>query len=385
VDDTDHRAQLENLQRELDNLERPPETTLEILGQSRAEQRWEELLVYFLDSTNPHGFDTDVLRAFLKALYSHGDTSMSGPLRNLENVEVSSQVSTGNGILDILLRQPDEWFVCIELKVDSPETNAQTDRYADATRIGDLDKRQHSGTEEYVYIAPEKASASVSEDFVDISWEQIVPELETVLTDGFGKYPSKSSAQLADFIDTIQLELNMGDINQISEETVLYTEYAETINRVQDAFERDKERLYNSLEEMFFAEFGRGEWTSNTRPNTYIQFYKPEWRDVGPGTNIEYEPHLSLNRKQPTMRLRLDIEHTGKDKIREQLSSRVSQEAFEAAGWEYVDGTYPLVAKSVPIDIENPEASVQEAIEELQQLHALVGEPIEEIINKYTE
>lgn len=385
VDETDHRAQLEDLQRELDNIERPPETTLEILGQSRVEQRWEELLVYFLDSSNPHGFDTGVLRAFLRALYSHGSTSLSGSLRNLENVEVSSQVSTGNGIFDILLRQPDKWFVCIELKVDSPETNAQTDRYVEATRLGDLDTRQHSGTDEYVYIAPKEAPASVSEDFVDISWEHIVAELETVLTDGFGKYPSKSSAQLSDFIDTIQLELNMGNINQISEETVLYTEYTETINRVQEAFERDKERLYNSIEETFFAEFGHDEWTSNTRPNTYIQLYKPEWRDIGSGTNIEYEPHLSLNQKQPTIRLRLDIEHTGKDKIREKLSSKVSQEAFEDAGWEYVDDVYALAAKSVPLDIENPQASVQEAIEELQQLHGLMGEPIEEIVNEYTE
>lgn len=355
------------------------------MGQSRVEQRWEELLVYFLDSSNPHGFDTDVLRAFLRALHSHGNTSMSGSLRNLGNVEVSSQVSTGNGILDILLRQPDEWFVCIELKVDSPETNAQTDRYAEATRIGDIDTRQHSGTDEYVYIAPKEAPVSVAETFVDISWEHVVAELETVLSDGFGKYPSKSSAQLADFIDTIQLELNMGDINQISEETVLYTEYAETINRVQEAFERDKERLYNSIEEAFFAEFGHEEWASNTRPNTYIQLYKPEWRDIGPGTNIEYEPHLSLNQKQPTIRLRLDIEHKGKEEIREKLSSRVSQEAFEDAGWEYLDGAYALVAKSVPLDVENPQASVQGAIEDLQQLHGLVGEPIEEIVNEHTE
>jgi len=94
---------------------------------------------------------------FLSALYSHGDTSMFGSLRNLENVEVSSQVSTGNGIFDILLRRPDKWFVCIELKVDSPETSAQTERYAEATRLGDLDTRQHSGTDEYVYIAPKEA------------------------------------------------------------------------------------------------------------------------------------------------------------------------------------------------------------------------------------
>ena len=385
VNETDYRAQLENLQQELDNIERPPETTLEILGQSRAEQQWEELLVYFLDSTNPHGFGADVLRGFLRAIYSHSDTAISGPLRNLEDVEVSSQVSTGNGIFDILLQQRDEWFVCIELKVDSPETNAQTDRYAEATMLGELNTRQHSGTNEYVYIAPEDAPASVSEDFVDITWEQIVAELETVLTDGFGKYPSKSSAQLADFIDTIQLELNMGDINEISEETVLYTEYAETINRVHDAFERDKTRIYNSLEETFFAEFGHDEWDSNTRPSAYIQFYKPEWRKIGPGTNIEYEPHLSLNQKQPKIRLRLDIEHTGNDEIRKKLSSRVSQEVFEDAGWEYLDGVYPLVAKSVQIDIENPQASVQEAIEELQQLHDLVGEPIEEIVNEYTQ
>jgi len=385
VSENDLRDQLADLEWELANIERPPETTLEILGQSRVEQRWEELLVYFLDSINPHGFETDVLRAFLRALYSHSDTSISGPLRNLEAVEVKSQVSTGNGIFDILLRQPGEWFICIELKVDSPETDRQTVRYAEATRLGDIDTRQHRGTEEYIYIAPSEAPTSASEDFVDISWEHIVPELKSVLTDSFGNYPSKSSAQLADFLDTIHLELNMGDINQISEETVLYTEYAETIKRVQDAFERDKDRLYNSLEEAFFTAFGHDEWTSNTRPNRYIQFYKPEWRNVGRGTNIEYEPHLSLNQKQPTFRLRLDIEHTGKDKIREQLLSRVSQEAFEERGWEYVDGAYALVAKSIQVDIENPQASVNESVEELQELHNLVGEPIEEIVDDDTE
>ena len=92
-----------------------------------------------------------------------------------------------------------------------------------------------------------------------------------------------------------------------------------------------------------------------------------------------------LNQKQPTIRLQLDIEHTGKDEFREKLSSRVSQEVFEDASWEYVDGAYALVAKSVPLDIENPQASVQEAIEELKQLHSLVGEPIAEIANGYTK
>jgi hypothetical protein len=38
VDKIDYRAQLEDLQQGLDNIERPPETTLEILGQSRVER-----------------------------------------------------------------------------------------------------------------------------------------------------------------------------------------------------------------------------------------------------------------------------------------------------------------------------------------------------------
>ncbi len=385
VANNDLREQLEDLDWKLANIERPPETTLEILGESRVEQRWEELLVYFLDPTNPHGFGTDVLRAFLRALQAHSDTALSGPLRNLETVEVTSQVSTENGIFDVFLRQPDEWFVCIELKVDSPESNAQTDRYAEATSLGNINTQRYSGTEAYVYLAPKEAPASVADEFVDISWEYIVDELADVLNDSFGKYPTKSSAQLADFIDTIHLELNMGDINEISEETVLYTEYAETITRVQEAFERDRDRIYNSLEEALFAEFGQDRWNSNTRSNRYIQFYKPEWRNIGPGTNIEYEPHLSLNQQQPKFRLRMDIEKTGKNEIREALLSRVSQEAFEEAGWEYVDGSYAFVAKPVPLDIENPQASIREAVEEFQQLHAIVAEPIEEIVEDYSQ
>jgi len=75
----------------------------------------------------------------------------------------------------------------------------------------------------------------------------------------------------------------------------------------------------------------------------------------------------------------------GKNEIREKLSSKVIQGTFEDAGWEYIDGAYALVAKSVSLDIENPEASVQEAIAELLQIHSLVGDHIEEIVDKYTE
>lgn len=380
-------SRLQEIQETLSTVDRPPTTTLDILGESKQERYWQALLVYFLDNNNPHGLNTDVLEAFVNALAAHNDIALPRERGKLEDVKVQSEVPTGNGPFDILLWCKDSWYVCIELKVDSGETGSQTERYAQASELGDLVVDQHDGVGEYVYLAPSDAQPPKSDTFVDISWEHVVPYFEDVLRTDRGQYPSKSRAQFADYLDTITQTLNMDELTTISEETRLYTEYADTIDRLLDSYEKDKNKIFKGLETAFFADLNgnRQDWISNNRPKRYINFAKEDWGNVGSGVTIEYEPHVHLNRDNPRILLRLDIEHGEKQKIRNQLSNKLSQgevDSLQEDGWEIVDGGYAYISKPVTLDLENPDDSIQHASKELHKLREVVEPYIEEIVTE---
>jgi hypothetical protein len=363
---------------------------LEIIGQSQQERYWQSLLVYFLDPDNPHGFGSDVLTAFLEAIAAHPDTAFDTPVHDTTQVTIQSEVPTGSGPVDLLLALDDEWFLCIELKVASPETGNQTVRYATAPTIGDIVVSEHAGTAEYVYLAPEPAPAPSSGEFVDISWRHVVDQLEHVLQGSQGLYPAKSSAQLADYLDTIKRALNMTDLDGISTETALYTEHYELIDQLTEAYESDKQRLFQALEEAFFAatDVDQADWSVNNPNTNYVNFYKDDWQNLDTGTSIEYEPHVHLKREEPRILLRLDIEHGDKQTVREEFHALLSDEelaTLDANGWDIVDGSYAYLATSVPIDFEAPEKSVRRAAQELHQLGAIVEPHIEQVVEAHRQ
>ncbi|WP_239640201.1 PD-(D/E)XK nuclease family protein [Halorubrum coriense] len=385
MSETTLETHLQDIEERLAGVDRPPTTTLDILGEAKRERYWEDLLVYFLDSSNPHGFGSDVLQAFLNAITAHDSTSLSSTRSDLGQIEVHSQVPTEDGVFDILLWCEDAWYVVIELKVDAAETGVQTRRYAQATELGDLDVSQHDGVSEYVYLAPGNARSSKSETFVDISWESVVPYFEDVLRTSHGQYPSKSYAQFADYLDTIQQTLNMDDFTTISDETKLYTEYADTIDRLVQAYEDDKNKVFNRLETAFFGELDgdHEEWTVNNRPNTYINFAKKDWGNVAGSVTIEYELHVHLNRDHPDIRLRLDIERGDKQQIRQQLHTKLNEnelDRLENNGWEIVDSSYAYFAKSVPLDTEQPDDSIRNAIQTLHSFRQIVEPSLTDIV-----
>ncbi len=96
MNNTNLENDLQEIENQISDVDRPPATTLDILGAAKRERYWEALLVYFLNPDNPHGFGTDVLAAFLNALSDHEGTSLSPRLYNLERVTVQSQVPTEN-------------------------------------------------------------------------------------------------------------------------------------------------------------------------------------------------------------------------------------------------------------------------------------------------
>lgn len=160
----------------LPEVAEPPKSMLRILGSPRAEQKWNTLLAYLIDPSQPHGFGADLLKAFLEKASKVTDDEIDYYHRDIEQVTVDTEVeSPQNNRPDILIRASDEWFVCIESKVDSSEGDRQTQRYIEDTHIDNEEKDEYpEGGRHYLFLSKRFAPDSSAAGFEDIYWRQVV-------------------------------------------------------------------------------------------------------------------------------------------------------------------------------------------------------------------
>ena len=264
---------------QLPDLANPPETTLSILGEARTEAHWEAFFTYFLDTDAPHGFGTDLLEAFLTALSRHSTSTLDPPAYQLPEIRIESQIGADDGVPDILLWVPNEWFCCIELKAHSGESDDQTVRYADSAKLGSLtvgdfaEENRH-----YVYLAPESKPDPASEEFARLAWQDVVPSFTEILSTSRGRYPEKSRAQFADFVDTLQDELAMTEYSKYEREKVaLAIEYGPEIDTVQSALQSFVEEELTNWE-ADFASVAPDGWDTELGGQIYPRMIHDQWR-----------------------------------------------------------------------------------------------------------
>jgi hypothetical protein len=251
---------------------------LSILGEARSETSWEALLEYFLDPTAPNGMDTDILEAFFGAVSAATQSDISPRPHHLSSVDVESQVAADDGVPDLLLWVSDEWFCCVELKSHSGESNDQTLRYADSESLGPLTVEEFSPVDRhYIYLAPSTTPPPASDVFVTLDWEAVVDEIRTNLNENRGRYPVKSSAQLADFLDTIEDELNMTDQERYQREKAqLVIDHNEAIEEALTALD-DVVAAELTAWQDDFADVASSSWNTALAGNKYARAYRDEW------------------------------------------------------------------------------------------------------------
>lgn len=254
---------LADLRRKLDALpeaEEPPPTTLEVLGQSSNEDDWQQILIHFLTPDRAHGFDHAVLEHVLTALSDSDALGYSFSRFDLENVRIEQEVTTDDGIPDIVIWSSEDWFICFEVKIYASETNNQTRRYVDIEEFGgiNLDKDEvPDDGHNYVYLAPEPSSSPSSDEFVEVSWEWLASELQTFLAESYGEYPARSTAQLDEFVDTVRSELTMTEYQENQQEKAeLHVRYYDEIHEVEEAFDEGWEELKNKWGDQLIDNLG---------------------------------------------------------------------------------------------------------------------------------
>lgn len=240
------QERLETFKRHLDRLPQatePPQTTLQILGRNRYEQDWQRLLFYLLSPDEPHGLDRALLDHFLRALSNRSDLSYTFSSFDLKNISVEREVVTSNNRrADAVMWSSEDWFLCWELKLTAAEGDNQTRAYVDADSFPTINVEKESMPEDghhYVYLAPEDGPPPEADEFVPVSWEWVASQLQSFLADSHGAYPARTTAQIDDFISTINSELKMTEYSENQQEkAVLYFDYYDEIEEARDAFEQ---------------------------------------------------------------------------------------------------------------------------------------------------
>lgn len=294
---------------QLPDVEEPPQTFLHLLGKESEETDWNTILSYFLDPSEPHGFGTDLLEAFLLLLEENSELDFDFDRLDFGELTVKSewQMRTEANVKprpDITIYSGRNWFVVVEMKVDAPERNNQTWQYVCSDYIGTIDKSEFGEPEEegqpesreneksledrishnYVYLAPETADDASAPQFTNISWREVIEALGRFEYQSHGRYPAKSHAQLSDFFDTIRRELNMTDENfeeNQMEKMRLYFEYADEIDDAQEAFDEWHENIEEGgWKERFLRDFEPPSWSDRWRadPSGFGHIYRADWQ-----------------------------------------------------------------------------------------------------------
>lgn len=267
----DLRGRLRELRTSLEALpevSEPPKPTLRILGSMRAEQKWNRLLAYFLNPNQPHGFEADLLKTFLEKVAQETDLDVDYYHRDFENITIESEVtSPQNNRLDILIRTPGEWFICIESKVQASEGTRQTQRYVEDTHIGNEQKKEYpEDCMHYLFISKEYTPDSAADGFEDVYWRHIVEAFQRHLNLSHGQYPRRSVSQLEDFLSTVITVTNMEDdeFEQIQKEKIkLLSEYRNDFEELFEAAETLRQRSIDEWPELFLNELDDSLWTDD--------------------------------------------------------------------------------------------------------------------------
>lgn len=272
----DHQLQV------LDDSGQPPRSFFDVAHVSRSESAWQHTLAYFLTPDESHGFEATILESFLTLVEEHSESTFEFYEYNLKDIQVQIEASADTGRPDIVLWLEDSWFLCLELKIDATETDAQTERYTNASRFGELRTASiPSSGHNFVYLASRHANDPAADDFITITWQQIVEKFSQLFNPGITRNPARSVAQFHDFVHHIQQELYMvSEQGPNPEKVELAFEHSDTINELKDAADEFIEEYQASWDRRFEQDPPAGwteKWTTIRFGNKWGRLMKTDW------------------------------------------------------------------------------------------------------------
>jgi|GEM_PF-5125734 len=389
-------------QKELRDSEEPGDTILDVIGRSTREDAWQRLLAYFLTPARKHGYGDQILVSFLHSVERNtAIQGLDGPYDSVR-VEIEKTTSKGDRI-DLLLSQPEQWFLCIELKVEATEHHEQTKSYVDAQYLGGRDTSQFPpGGRNFLYVSPADAEEPVADDFETINWKHLLQRWDTVLdyhrTDQ-GAYPTRGIAQFAEFVAQIR--------KQVGEGTGSMEHFYRDTSRAKNAYEELAGTLTENLEHGVREITDSGNTQLRVRhkpargfpcfehgsPNR-IEIDKPLWQagrnkpTVLFEFNFHLKPHIGPGDNQhiPSVAVNLDIRggQSLKQELREGFEALVRDERYRSSGFSrpHANSKWHFLSKEIYLtETEQPISDLLDSFCTLYQFETELDQLVTQAID----
>lgn len=193
--ETDHLENFEELLDEFkklpDRVERPP-TFMEISGYPHYENVCSNILAFFMDPEEPHGFGTLVLDALTSAANITADERFDG------NISVEREVSTEAGNRIDILIESDARAILIENKIYAGASNPFDD-YADY-----LDRRIYDGRSKYKLLLTVFPTEEGREwGFANLNYDEFLYTIRAMLGHYVAAVDTRYLAMFLDFLNTL--------------------------------------------------------------------------------------------------------------------------------------------------------------------------------------
>lgn len=290
---------------ELDQGTQRPKGIFSVLSGPR-EKQYQNILRYFLDPKQPHGFGYTLLETFLNCIGFH-EFNLTG-----QHIEIDDEVHIAgdwsDGRIDLIisggnsLSSHPRWAVFLELKVGAEEGTNQTTTYAKADGWNvswfETDELTVDQLDDKRYVYMKRAAADIPTDstgtFDVVNWRDIVKAFEAELRESLYQYPNRSVIQFTDFIRSLKETEGMEsdiDEDELNERLNLYFEHDRLIRQVEKAnsqFESDFEDLSAYLTDNWERkllkkfDFESSGWKTSPGTNPKWQGILPEYWDQNP-------------------------------------------------------------------------------------------------------
>lgn len=308
----DRVAELRKSLNNLPPLKKSQTSILALAGQSTDEGSWRKILRYLLDPSAPHGLDDLVLQYFLSVLVDE-EIIDEVPQWKQGSISVEEEIAMGGGYIDIVIRCRGEWFIAIEMKVLSPEDPGQTVKYAQSEYIGGERVDEYPTENRHFVYLSSPYDEPESNEFGSLSWPAVGRSLRMAITSETGQQSIRGLTQLRTFTNSINAQFHFimnseTNENAVNERLVLYNEYREEIEALEQAFEEFTYQIQSQWEQRLTQRIDSVSWGTEwyTRTNSnQLQLYKDEWVFLPESPeNVTESPLLHMEAKISAKKLR---------------------------------------------------------------------------------
>jgi hypothetical protein len=169
---------------------------LTIAGCPHRETVWENILAFFLNPRECHGFNELVLQSLFDAIAQKKQTQVQ-LVGDIQSIEVYTECQTKKGRLDLLI-QGNGYVIGIEMKVHAGLYNDLED-YADY-----IDKQAQSGETAYKVVLSLRECGAIGNGFINLLWSDLISSIKSNMGSYLLAAHPKYTTFFIDFLEHVQ-------------------------------------------------------------------------------------------------------------------------------------------------------------------------------------